>query len=309
MATTGFDTTHGDIIHDVQMDYYGRRIATCSSDRTICIFEVSTEAPVRTAQLMGHSGPVWQVSWAHPRFGNILASCSYDRRIIVWKEAQQNQWIQIYTYDQHNSSVNSVAWAPHEYGLVLAAGSADGTISIHSYKEHDPWTVFTQDAHHGGTNSVSWAPSTYTKSEETQYLASAGCDGSTTIWRRADKKWIPVKQLSQSKSWLRGISWAPNLGLPGFVIATCSQDGSVCVWKTGESHQPEDNWACTRIPRNSKDPAWTVSWSLTGNMLAVSSGENQISMYKEGPADTWTAVSTLSETSQPASHEHTIHGA
>eukprot|EP00002_Diphylleia_rotans_P038365 TRINITY_DN8711_c0_g1_i1.p1 TRINITY_DN8711_c0_g1~~TRINITY_DN8711_c0_g1_i1.p1 ORF type:complete len:282 (+),score=47.38 TRINITY_DN8711_c0_g1_i1:91-936(+) len=223
MATTGFDTTHGDIIHDVQMDYYGRRIATCSSDRTICIFEVSTEAPVRTAQLMGHSGPVWQVSWAHPRFGNILASCSYDRRIIVWKEAQQNQWIQIYTYDQHNSSVNSVAWAPHEYGLVLAAGSADGTISIHSYKEHDPWTVFTQDAHHGGTNSVSWAPSTYTKSEETQYLASAGCDGSTTIWRRADKKWIPVKQLSQSKSWLRGISWAPNLGLPGFVIATCSQ--------------------------------------------------------------------------------------
>ena len=28
-----------------------------------------------------HEGPVWQVSWAHPMFGNLLASCSYDRKV------------------------------------------------------------------------------------------------------------------------------------------------------------------------------------------------------------------------------------
>ena len=28
-----------------------------------------------------HEGPVWQLSWAHPKFGNILASCSYDRKV------------------------------------------------------------------------------------------------------------------------------------------------------------------------------------------------------------------------------------
>lgn len=28
-----------------------------------------------------HDGAVWQVAWAHPKFGNILASCSYDRKV------------------------------------------------------------------------------------------------------------------------------------------------------------------------------------------------------------------------------------
>lgn len=36
--------------------------------------------------LLRHSGPVWQVAWAHPSFGPILASCSYDGRVYVWKE-------------------------------------------------------------------------------------------------------------------------------------------------------------------------------------------------------------------------------
>lgn len=29
-----------------------------------------------------HEGPVWQVSWAHPKYGSILASCSYDRKVM-----------------------------------------------------------------------------------------------------------------------------------------------------------------------------------------------------------------------------------
>ena len=28
-----------------------------------------------------HDGAVWQVAWAHPKYGNILASCSYDRKV------------------------------------------------------------------------------------------------------------------------------------------------------------------------------------------------------------------------------------
>lgn len=31
---------HDDMIHDAVLDYYGRRLATCSSDRTIKIFEI-----------------------------------------------------------------------------------------------------------------------------------------------------------------------------------------------------------------------------------------------------------------------------
>ena len=50
------------MVHDAQMDYYGTRLATCSSDRTIKIFEVKEGTQIRLADLRGHEGPVWQVT-------------------------------------------------------------------------------------------------------------------------------------------------------------------------------------------------------------------------------------------------------
>lgn len=105
MATTStlttFDTGHMDMVHDIQFDYYGRRVASCSSDRTIKIFDVAGGQPRQLADLIGHEGPVWAVSWGHPKFGTLLASCSYDHRVIVWKETQEAVWTQVDAYTSH----------------------------------------------------------------------------------------------------------------------------------------------------------------------------------------------------------------
>ena len=37
---------------------------------------------------------MWQVSWGHPKFGGILASCSFDHRVIIWKELAEGSWQQ-----------------------------------------------------------------------------------------------------------------------------------------------------------------------------------------------------------------------
>ncbi len=37
--TSKIDTKHEDLIHDVVYDYYGKRIATCSSDQRIKIWD------------------------------------------------------------------------------------------------------------------------------------------------------------------------------------------------------------------------------------------------------------------------------
>jgi len=97
-ATQTLESGHQDVVHDVAMDYYGKRLATCSSDRTIKLFSVGAQeqhassSPLAT--LTGHEGPVWQVAWAHPKFGSILASCSYDRKVIIWKQGADNEWTQ-----------------------------------------------------------------------------------------------------------------------------------------------------------------------------------------------------------------------
>lgn len=55
MATTTavIDTAHADMVHDAQFDYYGRRLATASSDRVIKVFDVSGDETVQSAELGG----------------------------------------------------------------------------------------------------------------------------------------------------------------------------------------------------------------------------------------------------------------
>ena len=96
MAAGGvFESGHLDMVHDAQLDYYGKRLATCSSDRTVKVFDLSGDQRTHIADLKGHEGPVWTVCWAHPRYGSLLASASFDHRVILWKEGSDGQWIQV----------------------------------------------------------------------------------------------------------------------------------------------------------------------------------------------------------------------
>lgn len=89
---------------------------------------------------------MWQVSWAHPKFGHILASCSYDGKVIIWKEQPAQGptpagWAKIKEHTLHKASVNSVSWAPHELGAILACASSDGTISVLTFKSASPFSA------------------------------------------------------------------------------------------------------------------------------------------------------------------------
>lgn len=75
------DTGHEDMIHDAEVDYYGLRLATCSSDNSIKIYDIKNGSHTLLEELKGHLGPVWQVAWSHPVYENLLASCSYDRKV------------------------------------------------------------------------------------------------------------------------------------------------------------------------------------------------------------------------------------
>lgn len=47
---------------------------------------------------------MWQVQWAHPKFGALLASCSYDQKVLVHKEVAAGSWEQVLAYTKHESS-------------------------------------------------------------------------------------------------------------------------------------------------------------------------------------------------------------
>jgi len=283
------DTGHEDIVHDAEMDYYGVQLATCSSDNSVKVFNVKNGTQTLTADLKGHYGPVWQVAWAHPKFGNILASCSYDRKVIIWKE--NKEWTKFYEYNNHDASVNSISFAPHEFGLMLACGSSDGAISILSLNsETGLWeTKKILNAHTIGCNAVSWCPMGSllpSGSFPVKRLVSGGCDNLIKIWQEDGKRWVESVKLDLHSDWVRDVAWAPSICFPKSTIASCSQDRRVIIW-TSVDHV---NWSST-VLHTFDDVVWNVSWSLTGNVLAVSGGDNKVSLWKENSDGHWICIS------------------
>jgi len=288
------DTGHEGLIHDAEMDYYGLRLATCSSDQSIKVYNLKNGTQTLAADLKGHFGPVWQVAWSHPEFGNLLASCSYDRKVIIWKETPE--WGKLYEYSNHDSSVNSICWAPHEFGLMLACGSLDGTISILYYNaENNVWeSKKIMGAHTSGVNSVSWCPaggSVIPHSEpvgQPRRLASGGCDNLVKIWKEEGDQWVEETKLEAHSDWVRDVAWAPSIGLSKNMIASCSQDHRVVVYTSDDMV----NWKST-VLHKFDDVVWSVSWSLTANVLAVSGADNKVTLWRQDTEMQWICISEV----------------
>lgn len=97
----------------MQLDYYSKFLATCSSDCTIRIYSMNQDVPelLFTIKELGmdlevnfrHSGPVWKIAWSHPRYGSLLASCSYDGSVKIFK-FEDTSYSVVYTYEGHKAS-------------------------------------------------------------------------------------------------------------------------------------------------------------------------------------------------------------
>lgn len=302
--TLSIETGHEEMIHDAQMDFYGKRLATASSDRTIKVFDVIGDQHQLVAHLKGHDGPVWQVAWAHPKFGVVIASCSYDRKVCIWKEESPGQFNKVFEDVTAEASVNAISWAPHVFGLVLAAASADGHVTVYSYSpEQKQWQTARFLAHNGGVNAVSWGPETPAGSlvsgQPIRFLrrfVTGGCDNRIAVWAFDENKqsWEEQKSFdggnNKHEDWVRDVAWAPSLGLPSSTIASCSEDKTVAIWT-------EDASGVFKRAQVLKfeHKVWRVSWSVMGNILAVSQGDQKVTLWKESLDGSWKNLSSLKD--------------
>ncbi|EPE03724.1 protein transport protein sec13 [Ophiostoma piceae UAMH 11346] len=294
------------MIHDVALDYYGRRMATCSSDRKIKIFEIEGETQRLLETLKGHEAAVWSISWAHPKYGSILASSSYDGKIFIWRE-QAGVWQRLFDFALHKASVNLVSWAPHEAGCLLACASSDGSVSVLEFKDNN-WENKIFPAHGLGVNSVSWAPATSAgslissnpspSSSGNRRFVTGGSDNVLRIWTwdPATNTYVPEGSEQQATlvghtDWVRDVAWSPTV-LQKSYIASASQDKTVRIW-TADSQAPAANGGWTSKVLDFPTAVWRVNWSLSGNVLAVSTSDNKITMWKENLKGEWECVNTM----------------
>jgi WD40 repeat protein len=187
MATpvSHFDTGHTDTVHDSQFDYYGQRLATCSSDGVVRIFSVDQDPAQYVADLTGHQGPVWQVAWGHPKFGSIVASAGFDHTVILWKEDQDGSW---YILHRTDANLHTGRWYRRRdlnttsvilTSPIIASPSTDSVHILFMLRHLSCTNCPDQRARcvcAGSINSVSFAPA-----ELGLIFAAASSDGNLSV--------------------------------------------------------------------------------------------------------------------------------
>ena len=98
----------------------GRRLASCSQDRTVRVWQIDGGA---CQVLRGHTDDVFAVAF-HPD-GTRLASAGRDRAVWLWDLARGEEVARL---QGHTSYVWSLAFSPD--GATLASGSGDFTVRL-----------------------------------------------------------------------------------------------------------------------------------------------------------------------------------
>ncbi|GMI32397.1 hypothetical protein TrCOL_g236 [Triparma columacea] len=102
-------SSQADYIHDIKFDYYGRRIATCSGDQRVTVYNLDEGGSwvlKPGCEWKAHKGVVWRCAWAHPEFGQLLATCGADQMAHIWEEQEGG-------FDNHGSTPSGLGSGLH----------------------------------------------------------------------------------------------------------------------------------------------------------------------------------------------------
>jgi len=293
-----FATDHGDVIHDICYDWYGKRLATCSSDQTIKVFDVDGDGQWHcVTDFKAHQSAVWKVKWAHPEFGQILASASFDRTVRIWEEmpGRVKNWVKKATLFDSTRSVQDIKFAPRHLGLKLATCSKEGRVRIYEAADITnltAWTLKAEDDFLSGKeelNCIDWNPSPF----DPAMLVTGGLDGVAKIWEyhETTRKWNHVGSLKSHSGDIRDVAWAPHLGQPVHKIATAGKDKSVRIWEitlnnSGSNRTVSKVEEVARFNEH-KAEVWRVEWNTTGTILASSGDDGMVRFWKANLAGQW----------------------
>ena len=320
---------HKDIIHDVAFDFYGRRMATCSSDHTVKIWDLDENGEWScSADWKTHSGSVWKVTWAHPEFGQVIATCSFDRTAVIWEEqvgeaststhgGKTSRWVQRTSLVDSSSSVTDIKFSPKHLGLMLAMCYKDGVVRI--YEARDVMNLSHWAVQHvistklACASCISWNPSR----TGSPMLAVGSDDPSTNAggkveiheYSDAGRKWIKVASLMAIADPVHDLCFAPNVGRSRHLLAVASKDVHIVAIKpVKEKSAQSANQTIIDKPEvavvvtltEHETQVWRVVWNLTGTILSSSGDDGKVLLWKANYLDNWKSIAEMKGDGSPA---------
>jgi nucleoporin SEH1 len=313
---TPIETDAADLIHDVSYDYYGRRMVTCSSDRTLKVFDLDEAGNWHLADSWkAADASIIKCVWAHPEHGQVVACCSIDRTVRIFEECggDGKRWVERARLVDARAAVHDIWFAPHHQGLRLASVAADGIVRIYEALEPNNlshWTLMDDfsvldsgSSEEDGDTAMSKMPPreseasfclTWCPSRFAQPSLAVGSMDTVRLYVQdgASGKWRSAGELPHP-SLIRDITWAPSMGRSWHQLATACKDGHVRIFKLTEQ---DGTWQaqCIGDFDDHGQPVWRVSFNVTGTILSSAGDDAKIRLWKSSYGGQFACTSVVS---------------
>lgn len=313
------DPPHQDLVHDIAFDFYGKRFATCSSDKHIKIWTLNEANEVWKSYDLprAHQNSIWRLSWANPEFGQIIASCSEDNTICLWEEQEptlssessQDCWRK-FKLASLKKSVNDVKFCHRSLGLKLAAACADGRLRIYEATDIfdlNKWDIvaefqvedvvvnsenssFDNKRSEHGLTCVAWNDCPF----EPARLVVGGYSKKAVVYSLDRNTLREECILGDHNNAVHDVAWAPAMGRSYHLIATASRESS---FKIHELRRREDGSleyvSAQTVESTTKSNVWRLAWNATGTVLVTSCEDGTLSLWRRDFAGIWVNVQNL----------------
>ncbi|KAJ5807910.1 hypothetical protein N7474_009179 [Penicillium riverlandense] len=221
--------------------------------------ELDTGPPTNSKRLIGHSGPVYAVSFSPssvPRDNTPgadrvstnsrwLLSSSADKTIRLWS---LDTWQCMVVYKGHNRPVWDARWGP--FGHYFLSGGSDKTARL--WITHEPRQTRIFAGHDQDVDCICFHPNS-------AYIFTASCDHTVRMW--AVTTGNAVRMFTGHTGNITALECSRN----GKLLASADDDGSIFLWDLGPGR------LLKRMRGHGKGGIWSLSWSAESTVL-VSGG-------------------------------------
>lgn len=191
--------------------------------------------------------------------GKILATCSYDRKVILW-DAETGESLR--TLEGHNDAIYDLAFSPD--GSVLATASGDETAKL--------WLVATGERldtlHQPQAEQyvVAFSP-------DGQYLLAGGADNRIRVWKFVSKTERVINPLVYARfaheGALVGLAFSPD----GKTLISAAEDRTMKSWET-------DSYTEIHLYERQSDEATGLAIAPFENLLLVGRADGTLGRYE-----------------------------
>lgn len=218
--------------------------------------------PSASHRLIGHSGPVYAVSFAPATASSNnqnltkckhLLSSSADRSVRLWS---LDAWACLVVYRGHDGPVWDVTWAPH--GHYFLTGSYDRTARLWSTDRVDYLRLFV--GHDRDVDHVCFHPND-------TYIFTGSSDKMVRMWLTSNG--YPVRMFTGHAGCITALTCSPD----GKILASADDSGTIILWDLTAGK------LLKRMRGHGKGGIWSLTWSVESTVVVSGGADGTVRVW------------------------------